>query len=57
MIWQKTQREPLIHLTKRAPMKALPALGIRAGAFLVALAASALFVYLTVQSMEKKRWN
>ncbi|MBP5230480.1 MAG: ABC transporter permease [Clostridia bacterium] len=49
MIWQKTQREPLIHLTKRAPMKALPALGIRAGAFLVALAASALFVYLTVR--------
>ena len=43
-----TRKEPLIHLTKRAPMKPLPALAIRAGAFLIALAVSALFVFLTV---------
>ena len=45
---EKIQHDPLIHLTKRAPMKPLPALGIRVAAFLIALAVSALFVFLTV---------
>ena len=44
----KKRQDPLIHLTKRAPMHPLASFGIRAAAFVIALISSALFVWIMV---------
>lgn len=48
MATAKNNREPLIHITKRAPMSRPASFAIRVGAFISALLLSALFVWITI---------